>query len=464
MPQIDPIQLRAGTAAAWTSANPVLMSAEPGLETDTKKVKYGDGVTVWTSLPYSGGAATFADLTGSPYDNTALSAVLRNTRTATGAGASLQADDNALIFFDSATPFNFTLDQLTATTKISFVNIGIGAVTFINGAGVSLTGNATLPGAVGTDYPCCFVFYQSLTTPQVVNGGQTVSFKGLYASSAALISAYPSASTGDYAYVDAGVSSDVQIWLWDASDTTWKQGGSASIVGWSTTTAGTVERSTTAEAQNIVTRALAGSSNSSNDDGRTPSEKGLVETLLSFIAAAWTWTSQQTFAIGPIISDGTASVPVMFNASKKLVANAFAALADFVTGTDNVKQVTVAGLLSFRRLKRQSCSISGGTMTIDLASSQESKWENTTPVTADFTIAAFSNASNMEFVMITIYATGAFYITLQTNCVMETIDDRWNNTLKKLYISAGTASPITISFNKMNSLYDVRAGFAQYSS
>lgn len=46
------IQWRRGTAAAWTAANPVLAAGEPGLETDTKKRKVGDGTTAWSSLAY----------------------------------------------------------------------------------------------------------------------------------------------------------------------------------------------------------------------------------------------------------------------------------------------------------------------------------------------------------------------------------------------------------------------------
>lgn len=46
------IQLRRGTAAEWTSANPVLMQGEMGVETDTLKVKIGNGTSAWTTLPY----------------------------------------------------------------------------------------------------------------------------------------------------------------------------------------------------------------------------------------------------------------------------------------------------------------------------------------------------------------------------------------------------------------------------
>jgi hypothetical protein len=46
------IKLRRDTAANWTSANPTLDEGEPGLETDTGKIKFGDGSTAWNSLAY----------------------------------------------------------------------------------------------------------------------------------------------------------------------------------------------------------------------------------------------------------------------------------------------------------------------------------------------------------------------------------------------------------------------------
>lgn len=50
---IDRLQVRRGTATEWTTANPVLADGEPGYEKGTGKVKYGDGVTAWVSLPYA---------------------------------------------------------------------------------------------------------------------------------------------------------------------------------------------------------------------------------------------------------------------------------------------------------------------------------------------------------------------------------------------------------------------------
>lgn len=50
------IQVRRGPASLWTSVNPTLGSGEFGLETDTGKVKLGDGTTAWTALAYFVGA------------------------------------------------------------------------------------------------------------------------------------------------------------------------------------------------------------------------------------------------------------------------------------------------------------------------------------------------------------------------------------------------------------------------
>lgn len=46
------LQFRRGSAAWWTAANPILAAREPGYETDTGRLKFGDGVTAWTSLGY----------------------------------------------------------------------------------------------------------------------------------------------------------------------------------------------------------------------------------------------------------------------------------------------------------------------------------------------------------------------------------------------------------------------------
>ncbi|MDI6720379.1 MAG: hypothetical protein QMD46_12285 [Methanomicrobiales archaeon] len=48
------ILARAGPAAVFASENPVLGAGEPGRETDTGRIKIGDGSASWNVLPYYG--------------------------------------------------------------------------------------------------------------------------------------------------------------------------------------------------------------------------------------------------------------------------------------------------------------------------------------------------------------------------------------------------------------------------
>jgi hypothetical protein len=62
---ITKIQLRHDTAANWTSVNPILLEGEVGIETDTRKQKFGDGTTAWNSLPYDAGSTALQSITSS---------------------------------------------------------------------------------------------------------------------------------------------------------------------------------------------------------------------------------------------------------------------------------------------------------------------------------------------------------------------------------------------------------------
>ena len=98
----DMIQIRRDTAANWTSANPILAQGELGAETDTSKIKIGDGTTAWSSLDYlidTGGYVTASSAntftTNQVISASTSDAALRVTQT--GAG-------NALLVEDSSNP------------------------------------------------------------------------------------------------------------------------------------------------------------------------------------------------------------------------------------------------------------------------------------------------------------------------------------------------------------------------
>ena len=60
------IQLRRDTSSNWSSTNPTLNSGELGVETNTSKIKLGDGSTAWNSLDYVVYPLSFSDLLNKP--------------------------------------------------------------------------------------------------------------------------------------------------------------------------------------------------------------------------------------------------------------------------------------------------------------------------------------------------------------------------------------------------------------
>ena len=55
------LQLRRGTEAEWAVADPILADGEVGFATDTKAIKVGDGVSVWSILGWTTEAALIDD-------------------------------------------------------------------------------------------------------------------------------------------------------------------------------------------------------------------------------------------------------------------------------------------------------------------------------------------------------------------------------------------------------------------
>lgn len=53
MPVNTQLQVRRGLSSLWASVDPTLKAGEIGHETDTGRIKIGDGTTQWNSLPYS---------------------------------------------------------------------------------------------------------------------------------------------------------------------------------------------------------------------------------------------------------------------------------------------------------------------------------------------------------------------------------------------------------------------------
>lgn len=48
----DRIQIRRDNKARWADLNPILAAGEMGFEIDNNRLKIGNGITAWNSLPY----------------------------------------------------------------------------------------------------------------------------------------------------------------------------------------------------------------------------------------------------------------------------------------------------------------------------------------------------------------------------------------------------------------------------
>lgn len=62
------ITLRKDTAANWTNINPILLAGEIGIETNTNKIKIGNGNSTWTALSYFSGSTGAAVPSGGTTD------------------------------------------------------------------------------------------------------------------------------------------------------------------------------------------------------------------------------------------------------------------------------------------------------------------------------------------------------------------------------------------------------------
>lgn len=138
------IQIRRGTAAEWTAASTTLAAGELGFETDTGRMKCGDGATAWAAVPYFGSSVTSSQISDSTSIGRAVltAANAGAARTAIGAGDALTAGHLG--------QFAATTSAQLAATLSDKTGFSTGAVAVFSIA-PSLTGVTTFNQAGGTN-------------------------------------------------------------------------------------------------------------------------------------------------------------------------------------------------------------------------------------------------------------------------------------------------------------------------
>lgn len=177
---------RHDTAANWASANPVLAQGEMGIETDTRKFKFGDGATAWVDLAYAsseggGGVSDYNELTNKPkINNVELSG--NNTSTDLGLQDVFSTKNPINMLVETVSPTkNVAIDKAANVITVSSTQTA-GTPNADNKINISAKNNLDKEG---------IVFYNYISLPidgntVYVNNTNNI-FLGLYASDGSFI-------------------------------------------------------------------------------------------------------------------------------------------------------------------------------------------------------------------------------------------------------------------------------------
>jgi hypothetical protein len=198
MAVVTQIQIRRGTASQWTSTNPTLASGEQGYETDTGKMKIGDGTTAWNSLAYA-----ITGATGTVTSVTAGTGLSGGTITGTGTIAidtattvdvsTAQTLTNKTL---TAPVINLSLNAQTGTTYTFALTDNGKLVTASNGSAqtYSIPTNATTAFPTGTQINIIQIESGQVTIQAASSGTTTVASTGATATAPKLRAQYSSAT------------------------------------------------------------------------------------------------------------------------------------------------------------------------------------------------------------------------------------------------------------------------------
>ncbi len=145
------IQVKRGTAASWASNNPILYVGELGFETDTKKLKFGDGTTAWNSLQY----------TVTPLSLSALNDLGDVTITSVADGDFLRW--NGSVWINDAV--NLSTDTIGSYVESLVAGTGI---TLSNNSGEGATPTVAIGQSVATSASVTFAHVSAPVTGNVV--------------------------------------------------------------------------------------------------------------------------------------------------------------------------------------------------------------------------------------------------------------------------------------------------------
>jgi hypothetical protein len=199
MPVVTQIQIRRGTAAQWTSTNPTLASGEQGFETDTGKMKIGNGSTAWNSLAYIG-AGTVTSITagtglsGGTITSSGTIAIDSTVATLTGTQTLTNKTLTTPTLDDPKINLAFNADSGSSYTAVLTDNGKV--VTMSNGSGNTfrIPTNASVAFPIGTQINVLQIGAGQTTINAVTAGTTTINSTGASAVAPKLRARYSAAT------------------------------------------------------------------------------------------------------------------------------------------------------------------------------------------------------------------------------------------------------------------------------
>ena len=195
MAVVTQIQVRRGTASQWTSTNPTLAAGEWGFESDTGKVKIGNGSTAWNSLGYTG----VGDIEGVTA-GTGLSGGGTSGTVTVSIDTSVTADLSTAQTLTNKTltdpKINLAFDAQTGTTYTTVLNDNGQVVTMNNASAntLSIPTNASVAYPIGTQINVLQIGAGQTTIQAVTSGTTTILSTGATAAAPKLRARYSMAT------------------------------------------------------------------------------------------------------------------------------------------------------------------------------------------------------------------------------------------------------------------------------
>lgn len=196
MSVVTQIQVRRGTASQWTSTNPTLAAGEFGFETDTNKLKCGNGSTAWSSLPYLNNDGDITGVTagtGISGGGTSGTVTVSIDTSVTADLSTAQTLTNKTL---TAPVINLALNAQTGTTYTFALTDNGKLVTASNASAqtYSIPTNATTAFPIGTQINIIQIGAGQVTIQAASSGTTTVSSTGATATAPKLRAQYSTAT------------------------------------------------------------------------------------------------------------------------------------------------------------------------------------------------------------------------------------------------------------------------------